>query len=586
MLIIIYTLLLIIVSANLATADWHFESFGGEVTVTDLGADNSPSLSNENPSNDSSGTSLNPELSVDCSNDDGSNFDLYIWTNASGSWATLESFLNVGNNTGAFFDADTSNMNEFTTTYYWSVNATDNHGGSGNWTNETYHFTTGGQMTFDYVIPVNESTGVALTPTLQVMPVPPPAKTNVDLYFRTNASGSWLTIRSHENVAPDINRTTQGTDTSNMNQYNTKYYWSANCTPTSESNWTNITYHFTTLTESQANTTWHSSSFGGSVTVNEPSNIGFTSVSPSNGATDQDFNPELSAQINNSIGNNMNVYFCTNASGSWAQITQHLGVGNGSRPATPTNMNANGTTYYWSINATDTVTSEWHNETFHFTTSYNNSITFNYIVPADDATGINLRPTLQVYPLSQGSNINLYFFTNVSGGWNVITSHENVPPNQNWTSTATSDMNTMLTKYWWSVNATVVDSGEWYNTTYSFTTKEANITWHSSNFGGSVTVTSPSEPGITWHSSSFGGSVTVNAPPSWGNWSAYWRIGQTSTSDLDLDMDVDSADVTILESFYGSTGSYGWIYADINNDGKVNYVDAAILALLFGDDYT
>ncbi|MHA1289205.1 MAG: hypothetical protein ACTSPB_17595 [Candidatus Thorarchaeota archaeon] len=122
---------------------WHSESFGGKLTVTDSGTDNPPSLNNENPGNGSSGINLNPELSVDCSNDDGTNFDLYIRTSASGSWVTLESFLNVGNNTGAFFDADTSNMNQYSTTYYWSVNVTDNHGGSGNWTSETYHFTTG-----------------------------------------------------------------------------------------------------------------------------------------------------------------------------------------------------------------------------------------------------------------------------------------------------------------------------------------------------------------------------------------------------------------------------------------------------------
>ena len=132
----------IIISTMSVSAEWYSIPFGGEVTVTGPDVDDSPILSNENPTNGSSGISLNPELYVDCSNDDGTNFDLYIRTNASDSWVTLQSFLNVGNNTGDFFDADTSNMNSYDTTYYFSVNVTDNHGGSGNWTNETYHFTT------------------------------------------------------------------------------------------------------------------------------------------------------------------------------------------------------------------------------------------------------------------------------------------------------------------------------------------------------------------------------------------------------------------------------------------------------------
>lgn len=250
--------ILLILAGTLVKADWHSESFGGSVTVTDSGTDNPPSLNNENPSNGASGIDLNPELSIDCSNDDGSNFDLYIRTNASGSWTTLESFLNVGNNTGTFFDADTTNMDSYSTTYYWSVNATDNHGGSGNWTNETYHLTT----------------------------------------------------------------------------------------------------------------------------ESEPS---------------------------------------------------------------------------------------------------------------------------------------------------------------------------------------------------------ANITWHSESFGGSVTVTSPGVD-VTWHSESFGGSVTVQSA-GWGNWSSYWKIGQTSQTDVDLDMDVDIDDVNIADVNYSETGANGWIASDVNDDGVINYLDIGAIALDYGEEY-
>jgi len=117
-------------------------SFGGSVTVEDSGVDNSPVLSNPLPSDDSINQSFNPELSITCNNDDGSNFDLYILTNASGSWSILDSWTNVGNNTNSMFKVNPSNMNSNGTTYFWSVNASDNYGGSNNWTNITYRFTT------------------------------------------------------------------------------------------------------------------------------------------------------------------------------------------------------------------------------------------------------------------------------------------------------------------------------------------------------------------------------------------------------------------------------------------------------------
>ena len=255
--------LTVIVSADIT---WHSEDFGGKLTVTETGADNPPDLNNENPSNGVSGIGLNPELSVDCSNDDGSNFDLYIRTNASGSWSTLQSFLNVGNNTGVFFDADTSNMDQYSTTYYWSVNATDNHGGSGNWTNETYHFTTEYRIILSSESPNNGSSGIGLHPTLQI-DVDGNGYKNMNISFWSNASGSWASLQSFSNVGDGVRQTT---NTGDINSYSTTYYWSVNTTYYEENTWTNETYYFTTETEPSANITWHSESFGGKLTVTDP----------------------------------------------------------------------------------------------------------------------------------------------------------------------------------------------------------------------------------------------------------------------------------------------------------------------------
>lgn len=350
-------LVMLLFFAGFAYAEYHSESFGGSVTVTDSGTDNSPSFSNENPSNGASGIGLNPELSIDCSNDDGTNFDLYIRTNASGSWATLESFLNVGNNTGVFFDADTTNMDNNSQTYYWSVNATDNHGGSGNWTNETYHFTTEYKIVLSSESPANESSGIGLQPTLQI-----------------DADG-------------------------NAGRYK-----------------------------------------------------------------------------------NMNVSFWTNASGSWLKIGSYNNVGDGIRNTTNTaNMNSYSTTYYWSVNATYYGENTWTNETYHFTT------------------------------------------------------------------------------------------------------QSLDVSWHSESFGGKVTVESPGAD-VSWHSESFGGSVTI-IEPAWGNWSGYWKMGQTAYTDTNTDMQVNYQDTGAVGLEYGNSGPPGWIPEDVNNDGDVNYQDTGAIALDYGNDY-
>jgi len=111
--------------------------------------------------------------------------------------------------------------------------------------------------------------------------------------------------------------------------------------------------------------------------------------------------------------------------------------------------------------------------------------------------------------------------------------------------------------------------------------------WHTTSFGGSVTVQDEPES-YTWHSSSFGGSVTVEGEPTWSNWSSSWKIGQTSVYDIatPLDMEVDYLDASDLTIHYGESGANGWIYADIDDNGVVNYLDASGLTLHYGEDYT
>ena len=93
-------------------------------------------LSNEDPSNRSTGIDLNPTLSINANDPDGDLMTIQFWTNASGSWAQIGTENTSATN--GTYTRNPTNMNNYNTTYYWSVNVSD----SMDWTNETYHFTT------------------------------------------------------------------------------------------------------------------------------------------------------------------------------------------------------------------------------------------------------------------------------------------------------------------------------------------------------------------------------------------------------------------------------------------------------------
>jgi len=66
----------------------------------------------------------------------------------------------------------------------------------------------------------------------------------VEWYIQTNASGSWITLDNDSLINGSGVISTIG---SNMNSYNTLYWWSLNCTDGTF--WTNETYHFMTSSQ-------------------------------------------------------------------------------------------------------------------------------------------------------------------------------------------------------------------------------------------------------------------------------------------------------------------------------------------------
>jgi len=95
-----------------------------------------PVLSSPSPSDGATDTGLNPTLSITVADANADAMDVTFMTNASGSWAEIGSTnSSVYNGT---YTRTPSNMNDYITKYWWSVNVTDGE----DWTNTTYSFTT------------------------------------------------------------------------------------------------------------------------------------------------------------------------------------------------------------------------------------------------------------------------------------------------------------------------------------------------------------------------------------------------------------------------------------------------------------
>jgi hypothetical protein len=99
-------------------------------------------------------------------------------------------------------------------------------------------------------IPDDKQLNIGLNPALSIYAEHPTGNL-MNISFRTNASGVWVTIGS--NISVGIG-TYSCHNTVDMNQYNTWYWWSVNCTD--ETHWKNQTFSF--KTELQSSIWWDS----------------------------------------------------------------------------------------------------------------------------------------------------------------------------------------------------------------------------------------------------------------------------------------------------------------------------------------
>ena len=283
--------------------------------------------------------------------------------------------------------------------------------------------------------PANGATGVSLNPTLAITVSDPQGET-MNITFKTNATGSWTTIGSNMSVGNGTYRQIPTV----MNTFNTKYFWSVNAT--NGIHWTNKTYWFVTK-------------------ASTPPSV--SNENPANQTTGVILNPPLSIQITDSQGDPMNVWFKTNATGSWATIGSNVSVGNGTYRQIPTVMNTFNTKYYWSVNVTDGTF--WTNKTYWFITKTNTPPTISNPSPANGSTNVlpsisqlsvqltDADSDLMDYTIQTSPNIGSGSGTGVGNG--VV-------------SLSVSGL-AYGTTYYWYVNAT--DGYAWARKVFWFTTK-------------------------------------------------------------------------------------------------------------------
>ncbi len=299
-----------------------------------------PDVTSADPSNTSTDVSQSlSSLSVLIEDPEGDHFDWYITTSP---------------DIGSDFGSDETNGTKsctvgplaYDTTYYWYVNCSDY--GSGNWTNETFWFTTetdstGGSSNnspeFTNPYPNNQTTGVPIDIS--------------HLYVSINDSEGDLlnwSIETSPNIGSNITSNdengTKYCDITGSLAYDTTYYWYVNCSDYGSGNWTNETFWFATT------------SAGGNNPPNRPNG-----ETPPDGSVDRPTDTAISWSCDDPDGDDVTFDIYFGSSNPPGQIAQN----HTSTSYTLMPLDSD-TTYYWRIVAWDTHDESNSSEIWSFTT--------------------------------------------------------------------------------------------------------------------------------------------------------------------------------------------------------------------------
>ena len=489
---------LLVLFMNTATADYTVIdtlSFGGSLSVDG----ENPTLSGEDPTDGAINISRTPDLYVICTHPNSETMTATWRSNSSGSWETFA--VNTSISTGTNITQTNSNFSDYNTTYYWSVNLTD----GTNWVNDTYSFTTEIEIpTYFTVIdtlsfggilyvatadspptqsnenPTNGSIEVSREPSLSVYCSDPNLDT-LSAYWYWNNSGTW------ELFAQDLNFASPDTITqtnTNFTDYSSTYYWSVNLTD--GNNWTNATYHFTTLDAVTTGnfTVIDTQSFGGWLRIDSYAPA-INNVSPTNETTGVSLFPTLTVDVVDYQSDTFTINWSINGSTTTFSGT-NSSVTDGTFSQVATFANQTNTVYWWTVNITDS-TGNYTNQSFWFITTsggnwsnYSDIWTFTY-APSDFVPQSGFKATHM-----NNSLINLTWTTPSNTTSSYIRRQIDTPP----TSRTEGTLVINTTNNYYDNNN--LDAGSNYY--YSIWGYNSTLNVFTSNYNTTDNYTSPSTP--------------------------------------------------------------------------------------------
>jgi len=199
-----------------------------------------------------------------------------------------------------------------------------------------------------------------------------------------------------------------------------------------------------------------------------------TGENPTNASTDITLTPTLNVTVDDGNDDTLTAYWYSNSSGPWLQFETNSSIDTSSGAVNIVQTNSNfsdpGETYWWSVNLTDS--SDWANETYHFTTSY--APTLSNPDPANESVGQNTQPICSITVSdSDGGTVDVSFYENTTGPWILQQTNDSVasPAYVEWDNyNNASAQNTM---YWWKVNVSD-GKGNYVEEIYHFTTAVSN----------------------------------------------------------------------------------------------------------------
>jgi len=246
------------------------------------------------------------------------------------------------------------------TTYYYRVWERSNWSepleiqySDGNESADKYY--TGLQPVLSNPYPANESIDVSTSLT----------SWNITIESPMGATFNWSIQTSPDIGSNSANNANNGSKSATLSGLGPSITYTVfvNASETTNSQWSNETYWFTT--ENIIFTPYATLSFGGKAEVQGDEPV-LSNEQPTNASTDIDMYPLLEITVNEPQDEKFNISWSTNATEIWVYYNSTCDDGTFSQRATF--ANASNTTYWWTVAVNDT-TGHWTNKTYHFTTA-------------------------------------------------------------------------------------------------------------------------------------------------------------------------------------------------------------------------